>query len=201
MSLSKKLKKLLFEQEITATDLAKSLNMPVPTIHRIVTGRTKNPHEKSIKSISDFFGISIDDLIDDNTTQTEISKLTDLKQVPILEWSQLTTTMTNLQSETKIAVSNVSHRAFSLIMHDHSMEPMIEKESILIFDPEIKAEDRNYVLVWLSEPNIYVLRQLLIDLDNSFIKSLNNNIGTKNLRLLSNKDLIIARLVEIRKKL
>ena len=56
------------------------------------------------------------------------------------------------------------------------------------------------MLVKLSEPNIYVLRQLLIDLENSFIKSLNNDIGAKSLRLLSNNDQIIARLVEIRRK-
>lgn len=199
MSLSKKLKKLLFERDITPTDLAKALDMPVPTVHRIVTGRTTRPHEKSIKSISDFFGISIKDLVDANEN-TKVSTENSLKQAPLLAWSQLTEKMENLQSDTTVTVSNVSDKVFALSMPDHSMEPMIEKESTLIFDPEVEATDRSYVLVKLSEPNIYVLRQLLIDLENSFIKSLNSDIGAKSLRLLSNNDQIIARLIEIRRK-
>ncbi|MCE3268674.1 MAG: hypothetical protein K0R49_926 [Burkholderiales bacterium] len=200
MSLSKKLKKLLFEREITPTDLAKALNMPVPTIHRIVTGRTTRPHEKSIKLISNFFGISERELVDANNSTSQDLASNQIKQVPLLEWSQLSVTKENTGSEKYITVSNVSDEAFALTMPDHSMEPMIEKESILIFDPSIKAVDRSYILAKLAEPNIYVLRQLLIDLDNSFIKSLNNDIGAKSLRLLSNKDIIIARLVEIRRK-
>ena len=79
MSLSKKLKKLLFERDITPTDLAKALDMPIPTVHRIVTGRTTRPHEKSIKSISDFFGISVKDLVDANDN-ANITTANSLKQ-------------------------------------------------------------------------------------------------------------------------
>jgi transcriptional regulator with XRE-family HTH domain len=195
MPLSKKLKQMLFEREITPTDLAKALDMPVPTIHRIVTGRTTRPHEKSIRAISSYFGIPTNELTEDDKHTPSTNKIRD---VPLLEWEMLGTDIKTIKN--KIAVGGVSDKAFAAIMPDHSMEPMIEKDSILIFDPQVDSTDRSYVLVKLLEPNVYVLRQLLIDLENSFIKSLNNDIGAKSLRLLTNNDAIIARLVEIRRK-
>lgn len=198
MSLSKKLKKLLFERDITPTDLAKALDMPVPTIHRIVTGRTTRPHEKSIKAISGYFGIEPNELAE---AESQVLSNNKMIEVPLIEWKELNTELEIFKSQNKIGVSGVSDKAFAIIMPDHSMEPLIEKGSTLAFDPEITVTDRSYILVKISEFNIFTIRQLLIDLDSSYIKSLNSDLGTKGLRLLSKDDLIIARLVEIRRKL
>lgn len=198
MSLSKKLKKMLFERDITPTDLAKALDMPVPTIHRIVTGRTTRPHEKSIKAISDYFGIEPNELAEAESNALQNNKIT---EIPLIEWEDLSVETKDIKTKNRVAVGGVSDKAFAVNMPDHSMEPLIEKDSTLVFDPEAASSDRSYVLIKLSELNVFIVRQLLIDLDNSYIKSLNNDLGAKSLRLLAKDDLIIARLIEIRKKL
>jgi len=198
MSLSKKLKKLLFDREITPTDLAKALNIPTPTIHRIVTGRTIRPHEKSIRSISEYFGVTPQYLTEEKSIPTKINKIF---QIPLVNWENLDSNLEFSKSKTKIAVSNISDKSFAVIMPDHSMEPLIEKDSTLIFDPEISPIDRNYVLVKVSKLNLFIVRQLLLDLDNHYIKALNNDLGSKSLRLVNKDDIILAKLIEIRKKL
>lgn len=198
MSISKKLKRLLFERDITPTDLAKALDLPVPTVHRIVTGRTTRPHEKSIKLISTYFGIDPSELSNDDTSHLNNNKIVD---IPLINWQNLSTNITNTNTKEKVAAVGLNSNAFAVIMPDHSMEPLIEKDSTLIFDPDSKPIDRSYVLVKIADLNVFIVRQLLIDIDNSYIKSLNNDLGTKSLRLLTKHDLIIARLVEIRRKL
>ncbi len=65
-------------------------------------------------------------------------------------------------------------------MMDHSMEPLIEKNATLIFDPVVPTTDRCYVLVKIAEFNVFIVRQLLIDLNNSYIKSLNKDLQKKS---------------------
>ena len=43
-------------------DLARELDIPQPTIHRIVSGKSTCPHERSLIPIADFFNISVEDL-------------------------------------------------------------------------------------------------------------------------------------------
>lgn len=201
MSLSKKLKKILFEKEITPTQLAKSVSMSVPTIHRIVTGKVQKPHLSSIEDIAKYLEISVEELLDEDDLKKEIKVHKNVYHIPLLSWEIDLLNSQDIKSEYTILATNVSEKSFALEMLDYSMEPAVEKGSILIFDPTIKVHDRNYALVKLSNPGTFVLRQILIDLSNSFIRSFNKEIGDQNVKLLSNKDKIIAKLVEIRKKM
>lgn len=198
MSLSKNLKKLLFDNDITPTQLAKALSMSISTIHRIVTGLTQKPHKKSVQLISEYFGLGPEELLQDNSNIIVNSKV---REIPLIELGYLNDDFINARAIEQIIVSDVSERAFAITMLDNSMELVIEKGSTLIFDPGIKPLDRDYVLVKIAKLNIFTVRQLLIELDHSYIKSLNNNSGVKNVRPLASNDLIVARLVEIRRKI
>ena len=198
MSLSTTLKQLLFENEIKPSDLAKAINLPVSTITRIIAGKTKNPTQQSINEIAQYFNCTSEYLL--NTSENHISNRV-IKHIPCWEWSELDDVLNgNIKIYDKVIVTNVSDKAFALKMPDHSMAPVIEKDSLLIFDNIQQAIDRNYVLVSLGAPNKYVVRQLLIDAEYSYIQSINNSIGDKSVRLLTNEDKIIGRLVEIRRK-
>ena len=78
------------------------------------------------------------------------------------------------------------------------MEPLFPYSSMLIFDPEKPFKDRSYVLVQLNETNTPVFRQLLIDLDQKYLKPLNPDLNVFKMRLIGEKDKIIATLVEAR---
>lgn len=206
LNLSNILKKILFEKDMRPADLARELNMPVPTIHRIVTGKSTRPYQSSLEAIAEYLNVSVEQLTGDepllpstldDVKSLPIGKYT--KVVPLISWSTLDDRNRKVDSE--VVVINVSDKAFALVMPDYSMEPLIQNGSTLIFDPEAEPMDRSYVLVKLAEHSIYLCRQLLMDCDKKFVKALNPDISVSSIRQLTDEDQIIARLVETRNKL
>lgn len=202
-NLSKVLKKLLFKNDMRPVDLARQLNMPPPTIHRLVTGKSTRPYKSSLEPIAEFFDLSIEELLgeDDKVeAQNKNHEITSLKAkiIPVISWESIDRENKDDDKLSEITAANISSKSFALHMPDYSMEPIIRKDSILIFDPIIPLVDRCYVLVKLDESEKHIVRQLLIDADKMFIKSLNPDISATSIRLLSVEDKIIAKLVEIR---
>ncbi len=205
LTLSQKLREMLFKKNMKPVELARELRMSAPTIHRIVTGKTLMPHKSSLEMIAKYFNVSVDQLTDNDpilpSNRDEIKSVA-LKQkaktVPLIQWTDLELMDLASVAMSTLIVFDVSDKSFAVKMPDYSMEPAFQKEAILIFDPEKALTDRNYVLVKLQVANSYVVRQLIIDADQKFIKSLNPDISANSLRLLTKDDKIIARLVEIR---
>lgn len=69
---------------------------------------------------------------------------------------------------------------------------------MLLFDPNKPFKDRSFVLVQLQEAEDPVFRQLIIDLDQKYLKPLNPDLNAFKMRLVKEKDNIIATLVEAR---
>jgi transcriptional regulator with XRE-family HTH domain len=193
------LKKLLFERDIKASDLARAVDLPPPTIHRLITGKSTRPYESSLKPIADYFSIEVSQLLGEeplsspDTTGKEkaVQALGTgyIDNIPLIRWNQLPKTT---------SADLIKNGAFATVMPDTSMEPLIQRNSILIFDPSIKPVDRSYVLVKLHETEAYILRQLLVDADHQYLKPLNPDLSTFKMRLLHKHDEIIACLAEAR---
>ncbi len=197
------LKKLLFQKDMKSVDLARALDIPPPTIHRLVTGKSTRPYPSSLNPIADYFGVTTEQLLgvqplpeDESVFSKPIAVPIGFQLIPLLTWDMLG--KEGSVSEGQLAVGNVSAQSFALQMPDHSMEPLFEKECTLIFDPIVKPIDRSYVLVKIANSGIYVFRQLLIDMDHKYIKSLNPDISASSMRLLSPEDEVVASLVETR---
>lgn len=58
-------------------DLARALDIPPPTIHRLVTDKSTRPYKSSLKPIADFFSIDMKQL---------------LGEEPLAEWKSAETT-------------------------------------------------------------------------------------------------------------
>ena len=201
--ISEVLNKLLFERKIRATELARKIDVPQPTLHRIVSGKSPNPHISTIKPIAEFFNISIEQLKGERSlTDDSSSKLVnkhDLIQVPLYRWENLSIWYGGLETEQCIvATHDISDDAFAVYMRDSSMEPQFARGTTLIIDPNKKSNDRSYVLVKLAENGFFIFRQLLIDADYYFLKALNSDLNTFPMRLLHEDDQICGVLVEAR---
>ncbi len=207
LKLSQILKRLLFEKNIRPSNLAKKLKMPLPTIHRIVTGKSTRPHQSSLNAIAKYFKVSVKQLIGEEaliyeTFQPIFSSSPNLvKTIPLINWKDINNinnlNKTNIKQN--IAVGNkINDHCFALIMNDHSMSPLFPKETILIFDPTKKLTDRSYILVKLKEIDIPIFRELLIDIDYKYLKPLNPDLNIYKMRVLMENDIIIACLVESR---
>lgn len=191
-------------------DLARELDIPQPTIHRLVTGKSTRPYKSSLEPIANYFDISVDQLIGDEPllakwqpqTPALSQPLQDIriKTVPIILWNGATDLAIACKNAKKhIAITgNISDECFAVFMNDHSMEPLFPKSTILIFDPKKKHTDRSFVLVKLETKDAPIFRQLLVDVDQSYLKPLNPDNNIYKMRLLSPKDEVIGVLFESR---
>lgn len=204
LQLGKILSKLLYLKRMNSSELARAINLPVPTIHRLVTGKSTRPYSSSLDPIAQYFGITTDQLLGleplpvmTDNSQDSSTILKPFHTIPLLTWESLGVAQEQQQVIDHLVVGNMSKQSFALYMPDFSMEPLFEKGCTLIFDPTITYSDRSYILIRM-ENNIYIFRQLLIDGNHKYIKSLNPDISATSLRALRSKDKIIACLIETR---
>jgi SOS-response transcriptional repressor LexA len=209
LKLSSILKTLLFQKNMKPIDLARELDLPQPTIHRLVTGKSTRPYKSSLEPIADYFNISVDQLIGEEPLladwQPEVTKAQELqtfiiKPVPLIPWAGLSQlNQSSQQAKKKLVITgSISDACFAVMMNDHSMEPLFTKGSFLIFDPNKKTLDRSYVLVKLAHKDQFIVRQLLVDVDERYLKPLNPDSGIYKMRCLETDDTIIAVLFESR---
>ncbi len=190
------------------TELAREVDLPTPTIHRLVTGKSTRPYRSSLEPIANFFSVSMEQLLgEEPLPETDNSPSPPAKQrkileIPLIKWKELKNYIQDQEStelqETIPVLNDLSPKCFAVLMNDSSMEPQFSKGSILILDPDKEPCDRSYVLVRLGDSKIFIFRQLLIDGDNRFLKPLNPDLSAFNMRLIEDDDKMIAALVEAR---
>lgn len=189
-------------------DLARETNLPTPTVHRLVTGKSTRPYKSSLEPIADFFSLSVDQLLGEAPLPAEYGANDDDKRaimqrnvvfVPFVEWDNLDS-LDNLQADEHASIpfiGQISEKGFATVMPDSSMEPQFSRDNVLIFEPCTEANDRSFVLVRLVD-GTYVLRQLLIDANHKFLKPLNPDLSVFKMRLLEEGDAVKGLLIEAR---
>lgn len=214
--LGQNLKRLLFERNMKPIDLAREVNLPQPTIHRLVTGKTTRPYRSSLEPIAEFFSVTVEELLGEAPEasqiwdQQAIKKNKDqaitnntqqlVKNIPIISWNALSSLQAAIEKSDKhiVTIGHLSGESFAVVMADSSMEPFFSQGTLLILDPKQIPKDRSHVLVKLKENNVYVFRQLLIDGDDRYLKPLNPDLSLFKMRILHENDKIIGTLVESR---
>lgn len=196
------LKKLLFDRGMKASDLAREVNLPPPTIHRLITGKSSRPYKSSLKPIADYFSLEIDQLLGEQSLASDPTpeNQTHIHYIPLIPWNNLNEIRSIIENKTRELpfLGLISDNAFGVVLEDSSMEPIFPKGSTLIFDPEITPKDRSFVLVELNESHTFVFRQMLIDVDQQYLKPLNPDLNNFKMRILSLEDRIRGVLVEAR---
>jgi|GEM_PF-3612201 len=205
-TIAENLKRLLFEQDLTPTELARQIDIPQQTIQRIVKNKIKKPHAKTVKLIADFFKIDVHELTGE--TDSLFFKETDNKNkqpaglaIPVYDWTQLDTLekLHDTQPQQRIfTMPNYHEHTFGVVMNDSSMNPYFPKDSILVIEPNTNTDDRAFVLVHLKSSNTFLFRQLLTDGENMFLKALSQDLAMFPVRKLNSTDTIIGNVVETR---
>ncbi len=166
--LAKNLVSLLKKNHVTASQLAHALELPLITIRRLLSGETEDPRISTLKSITDYFNVSIDFIVHDNPhAATMLEQRIKSYRVPKRSWSDLThldtLIFTNEQAWESIFISqDVSASAFALESKP-SMYLRFPRGTIFVIDPEITPKDGDIVLVHFKENNDYTLKELMID--------------------------------------
>ncbi|HVV67491.1 MAG TPA: S24 family peptidase [Gammaproteobacteria bacterium] len=203
LPISEILTRLLFKRRLRATELARQLNLPQPTISRILTGATANPHRSSLEPIADFFNISVQQLkglepipwLEPNNPQA-----TGWTEIPIYDWQEAASAEHPEEAEKKLFTdAAISEQGFALIMKDASMEPQFPKNTLLIVDPARTPKDRSFVVVKLENYPEVVFRQLILDGPDHYLKPTSPDFERFKMTLMGSKDKIIGVLVQTRK--
>lgn len=178
---------LMDECDIDALQLEQQTGVPASTINRFRSSKNCNPTLSSLTPIADFFCINISQLIGeeplDKNRVPGIHKVLhkNNQMIPILSWEQATDwpalkdklAENNEQTKWLMADGYFSNLAFALMQQGDSMEPRFPVNSLLIFDPTHQAENRDFVLALLENQKRPIVRQLLIDGEDKYLKSLN----------------------------
>lgn len=69
------------QKGFTNKDLADAANLPISTVEKIVSGRTKDPKLITLKSIADALGCTLDDFNDNITTSPFKADDLDLRKI------------------------------------------------------------------------------------------------------------------------
>lgn len=208
LNLSKILQRLLFDKKMKPVDLAREVDLPQPTIHRLVTGKTTRPYKTSLEPIARYFSISVDQLLGEEPFESgapiyqlpENSK--SFRQVPVISWEEIVAFIEgNLSDSKSVCIMGneaLSDKAFATHLNDASMKYAFPREATLVFDPLRQPKDGDYVLVKLQDANIPILRWLLIDGEHKYLKPFNPDLGNFKIQLLDEQDIIVAVLAETR---
>lgn len=202
-SISDILSELIQHKNLTVSELARRIRVPQPTIQRIVSGLHARPHKKTLIAISEYFEISIDQLIglqpitwlSDVKNRVRMIPLLTSKQV--LNWPKLPQTKLDYISF-DIAENQ---QAFAMRMTDDSMEPVIPKHSILIIDPDKQFSYRSFILIQRKNFQDIMVRQMINDGNICYIRAVGTDFNNISMPLLNETDKILGVVIETRMQL
>lgn len=168
------------------------------------------PDTKRLPAIADKLGVSVEWLmcgtghpLREQTVEIGQEPTT---KIPLLAWDKFHTWIENKQNNTiqnyleNILLSGVpaGKNSFAIRMKGSSMEPIFPEGTVLIIDPQKALINKNYVLVHLVRENSIVFRQLLLERENKYLKSLSPDFIGLAPVLLNEDDQIIGSLVQAR---
>jgi len=141
---------------------------------------TTNPTITTLVPIANFFGITITQLIGDESLPDKVIGYVENKtywlKVPLIEWRQIIDWLKpDRQTRTNSYVLvdiDVGENAFALKVEEDDWST-ITKGSVLIINIEITPEHKDYVIVYKKGQIIPTLKQVLIDDEKIYLKPMN----------------------------
>jgi SOS-response transcriptional repressor LexA len=190
---------LMSERDIGVTELARQINLPQPTIYRIVTGVCESPHLSSLKPIADFFSITVEQL----RGLDPIHSIEKISKVPIISWHEAINWPSNkdkIKNKSLILTDAlISQQGYALYVEDTSMEPIFFQGTLLILDPGRLPKNRSYVIAKLAKFPGPIFRQLVVDINNRYLKPLAPDLSSCKMTFLNNNDKILSTLVQAKR--
>lgn len=194
------LRALMQEQNLNETQLARAINTPQPTIHRILSGQVTDPRISTLNTIAKYFGISLDQLLGNAPIQNN-ETIQRVIPIPVIPWEEapkanrFTNTLTpqNWTQWTTIDIS-ASPTSYALISRTN-MSPRFPAGSLLIVDPETKPIHGDTVIVYFKTFKNITLRELMID---GHLKQLHSILSNTPPEPITNKHNILGVVIQTR---
>jgi len=184
-SLSITLKTLIDSQDdLSEAKLCRELNIPQPTLHRLVNGATSNPTVTTLLPIAEYFKISLEQLLgleplDLNTSTAHSFQSRKSTQIPLIPWEEvykhkkLLPDITTANWEEWVTTNlKLKPGTFALqIEIDTIPVPYYENGTILIIEPsnEVKNANGHTAILCSNLTQTAYIRKVLNDGDTTWL--------------------------------
>lgn len=161
---------LIANARISASELARRIELPAATIKKLRTGENSNPTIASLLPIAKFFNLTISQLIGEDLVKGY--NINNLFTLPLISWedSILWPTIKTQAKEIIMSEHSYSEDAYSLKIEEENWENF-PKDGLLLIEPNIKAEHKDYIILHKVDQKIPTLKQLLNDTGTFYLKS------------------------------
>lgn len=163
---------LLKKYNLTAVELERLTGVPSSTIYRVLKDKSGNPTIEVLKKLSSFFQITVSQLIGEDPIGC--------RQLPLIQSSNVSSFL-NSSTERGFELKTIpidfplGGKCFATLAQDNLMEPFILENSILVVDPEREINHKDFVLLLKNENEIPIIRQIIFDGEDFYLKILNSN--------------------------
>lgn len=177
---------LMRAHDIHISQLAREINVPQPTMHRLLKGKIDDIKLTTLLAIADFFSVNIEDLIKNKSfPSTSISPvLISCRNVPIVTWKEAAY-FPNLdyseQREYVCASTIFSEKAFALVAKASFM-PTFVKGTILIVETSAEPIDGDYVVAIYPGSSEATLRLIVFDGPNLELKRISGGTNVEPIK-------------------
>lgn len=187
-------------KNIKQKDIVKKTRIGSATISRLLSDDTANPTIDTLNELAKLFEVNVAQLIGESPLSTKIVDPKNIPQssIPLLNFTTVGAFIAHNEipenCERVTTDMEISELLFAIKMNDDSMKPLFPNGTTLIFKKSETFKDYSYVLVEIS--GNYVIKQLILDPPNLFIRSINPDIAISSLTKLENKQTLRAILVQ-----
>lgn len=176
------LNKLIEQNAISISTLARQTGIGQSVIHRLATGETSNPKLDTLKPIAKYFTVSLDQLIG-NEPLANKNKEAKAYSLPLLAMDQIVPWLQNKDKFTELTYLAVADavlhdNCYAVQIQDATMHPRFAEGTYFVFDPNLAPKNGDCVAFTKGENEIANIRQLLIDNEDRYLKALNRDFRT-----------------------
>lgn len=192
------LKYLLKKYRVTIKVLAEKTGIDEAILYKMSAGKIIKPSAENILTIASFFGISSEELlVQDLENQIwESSHISSYATVPLIRWEDA---LAKAQNKTVNVLGKVpsfsdsprSIRAFALVIDSNIYAPKFPENTLFVVDPEVQPKHEHYVIVFSTTTHKTVLKQVLMDDSDTYLKSVTSDALPNTLPVKKGEDDII----------
>lgn len=181
MSIGDVLSELLKKYNLNALELERLTGVPSSTIYRLLKDKSGNPTIEVLKKLSSFFQVTVSQLIGEDPIGC--------KQIPLIQPPEIHSFL-NSPQDRKFEVDSIpidlplSSKCFATLSQDNMMEPFILVNSMVIVDPEREITNKDFVLLIKNKNEKPIIRQIISDEDDFYLKILNSNFPVELKKLI-----------------
>ncbi|MDR3478614.1 MAG: helix-turn-helix domain-containing protein [Gammaproteobacteria bacterium] len=171
---------LMTEAHISADELGRRTGIPASTIKKIRNRYNPNPTLSTLLPLAQYFSITLGQLVGEesllkgNTAGLPQTKHKTMRHLPILSWKEALCSRDSMSGELHVNVTteyDFSQGAYALVVEDEDLEN-ISKGTILLIDPLLGAEHRDFAIIYKEGQQLPTLKQILYDDEQIYLKPL-----------------------------